>query len=134
MVELAPDLPTPESELLICQLGGAITDVADDQTAFPHRAIPFVSTPGVRWHDPSDDDQVIGWLKDVSARLADHAVPGSYVNFIAEAEGRASDAYGGNLARLAEVKKTYDPGNLFRVNQNVAPDLAHPIRQAGAGS
>ncbi|MEL7001053.1 MAG: BBE domain-containing protein, partial [Pseudomonadota bacterium] len=54
-----------------------------------------------------------------------HAVPGSYVNFIAEANGRAEDAYGRNFARLAETKQRYDPDNLFRVNQNVPPRNAY---------
>ena len=121
LIDLAPDLPTPESELLICQLGGAISDVPVDATAFPHRNVPFVSTPGVRWHDASDDTRVIGWLKAASKRIAAHAVPGAYVNFVAETEGRAADAYGSNLSRLADIKRRYDPENLFRINQNVAP-------------
>lgn len=120
LVELTPHLPTPESELLICQLGGAIADIAPEATAFPHRQVPFVSTPGVRWHSSDEDENVIGWLKDISERISRHAVPGAYVNFIAEAENRAGDAYGGNLERLSDVKRRYDPDNLFRVNQNVA--------------
>ncbi|MEM7686399.1 MAG: FAD-binding oxidoreductase, partial [Pseudomonadota bacterium] len=125
LVSLARDLPTPESEILICQLGGAVADIPSSATAFPHRQIPFMSTPGVRWQDPTEDHRVIGWLKDVSDQLAAHSVPGCYVNFIAEAEGRSQDAYGDNLARLTDVKQHYDPDNLFRVNQNVLPRLAH---------
>ncbi|MEM8701787.1 MAG: FAD-binding oxidoreductase [Pseudomonadota bacterium] len=122
LVELAPGLPTPESELLICLLGGAVADVSDDATAFPHRRIPFMTTPGVRWHDKTDDARMIGWLKQISDQIAAHAVPGSYVNFISETEGSAARAYGRNVARLAAVKRKYDPGNLFRFNQNIAPD------------
>ncbi|MEM7302718.1 MAG: FAD-binding oxidoreductase [Pseudomonadota bacterium] len=121
LVKEARNLPTPESELLICQLGGAISDIEDAQTAFPHRQILFVSTPGVRWRDPADDERVVGWLKQVSREISRHAVPGAYVNFIAESGGGASAAYGSNLARLQAVKKKYDPDNLFRVNQNVEP-------------
>lgn len=121
MVRQAASLPTPESEILICQLGGQIADIGDHDTAFPHRQVPFISTPGVRWHDPADDDRVVGWLKNLSAQMQAHAVPGSYVNFLAETEGQAADAYGGNLMRLAQIKQTYDPGNLFRANQNVPP-------------
>lgn len=134
LVDLAASLPTAECELLICQLGGAISDVADDATAFPHRRVPFVSTPGARWRDPAADDHMIDWLRGVSQRLSAHAVPGAYVNFIAEAEGRSGDAYGGNLARLAEIKHRYDPSNLFRMNQNVPPQGAHSDRQTGAGA
>jgi FAD/FMN-containing dehydrogenase len=121
MVAQAMHLPTPESEILICQLGGAIADVAESGTAFPHRRVRFVSTPGVRWRDAADDDRVIGWLTDLSGKLAPHAVPGTYVNFIAETNGRAADAYGANLARLSRIKLQYDPDNLFCANQNVRP-------------
>lgn len=120
LVALASDLPTPESELLICQLGGAIADVPSEATAFPHRHVPFMSTPGVRWHDPEADAQTIAWLKQASDRIAQHAVPGAYVNFIADSDG-APAAYQQNLDRLRAIKHTYDPGNLFRVNQNISP-------------
>lgn len=121
LVELAPSLPTPASEVLIIQLGGAVSQVPETDTAFPHRSIPFISTPGVRWDDPADDDRVIGWLRDASDRIAEHAVPGAYVNFITETDGTAKSAYGANLARLSEVKRRYDPDNLFRTNQNIPP-------------
>jgi len=122
LVDLASGLPTPESELLICLLGGAVADVSENATAFPHRQIPFMTTPGVRWRDENDDTRMVGWLKHASEQIAAHAVPGSYVNFIAEAEGNAPRAYGRNLARLAAIKRKYDPGNLFRFNQNITPD------------
>ncbi len=124
ILDLAPTLPTAESEILICQLGGAIEDVSEEETAFPHRRVPFISTPGVRWHDRTDDGRVIGWLREASRRIQEHAVPGAYVNFITEPEGRVRDAYGANLNRLSEVKRAYDPTNLFRANQNVPPSPA----------
>ena len=124
LLDLTPDLPTPESELLICQLGDAIADIPDNQTAFPHRQTPFVSTPGVRWRDPADDGCVIDWLMAASRRIGEHAAPGAYVNFIAETEGNAERAYGANLARLGEIKQRYDPDNLFRSNQNIPPAVA----------
>lgn len=121
LVDLAPSMPTPASEILIVQLGGAIADVPADATAFPHRDVPFVSTPGVRWEDAEDDAPVINWLQAASARLAEHAIPGAYVNFITETAGTGAVAYGANLGRLSEIKRLYDPGNLFRANQNIAP-------------
>lgn len=121
LVELAPTLPTPESELLICQLGGAVGDVSPDATAFAHRGAMFLSTPGVRWRDAAEDQQMISWLSDASDRIARHAVPGAYSNFVAETSGTASDNYGGNLERLRAIKRQYDPSNMFRMNQNIAP-------------
>ncbi|MEO1455898.1 MAG: FAD-binding oxidoreductase [Pseudomonadota bacterium] len=128
LVALAPDLPTPESELLICQLGGAIADVPTGATAFPHRQVPFMSTPGVRWSDPDTDGPMIAWLKQASERIARHAAPGAYVNFIADSDG-APAAYQQNLDRLRAIKHAYDPGNLFRVNQNISP--AQPLGGRG---
>ncbi len=121
LVELAPDLPTPESELLISQLGGAVGDVPGDATAFAHRDTMFLSTPGVRWHDAADDARMIAWLSEASDRMAKHAAPGTYSNFVAESGNTAPGNYGGNLKRLRDVKHQYDPGNIFRVNQNIAP-------------
>ena len=120
LVDLAYDLPTPASELLICQLGGAVGDVGADATAFAHRHVPFLSTPGVRWDNCEDDVQMIGWLKNASRRVDAHAVPGAYVNFIAE-PGSADKAYQQHLDRLCAIKHQYDPGNMFCVNQNITP-------------
>ncbi|MEM7253575.1 MAG: FAD-binding oxidoreductase [Pseudomonadota bacterium] len=121
LVELAPDLPTPESELLICQLGGAVAEVPNAESAFPHRQIPFISTPGVRWHSADDDAPTIEWLRNASARIEAFSVPGRYVNFIADTDDQSAAAYGPNLERLALVKSTYDPNNVFHSNQNIVP-------------
>lgn len=58
-----------------------------------------------------------------SETLSGHASGGSYVNFITETEGRERAAFGANYDRLVEVKNTYDPTNLFRLNQNVRPTV-----------
>jgi len=122
LVELAPNLPTPESELLICQLGGAVSDVPVAETAFPHRAVPFITTPGVRWYDPAGDADMVGWLRAASERIAAHAVPGAYVNFISETDGPGQTPFGVNFDRLRAVKRRFDPTNLFRSNQNIPVD------------
>jgi len=121
LLGMARTLPTPESDILICGLGGAIDDVAPDATAYPHRGTKFMTTPGARWRDAADDAAMTAWVRDGAARLAAHAEPGAYVNFIAERDGRSTDAYGGNQTRLAALKARYDPKNRFRINQNVAP-------------
>lgn len=124
LVALAPDLPSPASELLIVQLGGAVGDVSGDATAFPHRGVPFMCTPGVRWEDAEHDGQMTGWLRDASAHIAPHAIPGGYVNFIAEGGDNTGAAYGHNRERLARLKARYDPTNRFRFNQNILPQGA----------
>ena len=60
------------------------------------------------------------WARKLFAEAAPHATGGVYVNFMPEDEiDRVSSAYGANYARLAALKAKYDPGNLFRLNQNV---------------
>ncbi|WP_299396173.1 FAD-binding oxidoreductase [Pelagibius sp.] len=121
IVGLGETLPTPQSDVTISQVGGAINDVAPDATAYPHRDAAFVLSPGARWDDPGDDETCLAWIDDCRRMLAEESGGGAYVNFIAESEGREREAYGRNYDRLAEVKRRYDPDNLFRINQNVAP-------------
>ncbi len=121
LVARAATMPTPQSDMLICQLGGAIGDVADDATAYPHRDVSYALTPGARWADAADDDACVAWTRETGAILRRVAEAGAYVNFIAEGSGRERDAYGANYERLARIKRAYDPSNLFRMNQNVEP-------------
>ena len=126
LVAYAEAFPTPQSDLVIHQLGGAINDVAPDATAYPHRDIAFAVTPGARWYDPAQDAACIAWIRDWYDALAPHASGGTYVNFISDRTGREASAYGSNYERLAHIKARYDPSNLFRMNQNIEPDRAKP--------
>jgi FAD/FMN-containing dehydrogenase len=123
IVEYARMLPTPQSDILISHLGGVINDVAAEKTAYPHRDIAFVVTPGGRWEDPAQDDAPIAWVRECFKALAVHATGLSYVNFIAEGAGREREAFGPNYDRLVELKNKYDPTNLFRLNQNITPTV-----------
>ncbi len=74
--------------------------------------------------DPSKKEKMISWARDYW-RAASHSAGGAYVNMIMdEGDDRISAAYGNNFARLAKIKKRYDPKNLFRVNQNIKPAAA----------
>jgi hypothetical protein len=74
------------------------------------------------WPDPADNAKNTKWVKDYYAALAPHSSAGGYVNFMAEDDqGRIRDNYKGNYDRLASIKRKYDPGNLFHVNQNIKP-------------
>ncbi len=121
LVDLARTLPTPQSDILICQFGGAIADVAPEATAYPHRQAAFAVAPGARWTDPSDDAASVDWVRGVTAKLSSGGGEGCYVNSFSESEGRARDAYGANFERLAALKACVDPDNLFRLNQNIRP-------------
>ena len=74
------------------------------------------------WPDPAENERSIAWVRDYFAAIAPESQPGGYVNFASgDEQDRASDNYGANYARLSEVKRRYDPDNLFHLNQNIAP-------------
>ncbi|MFB6172871.1 MAG: FAD-binding oxidoreductase [Haloarculaceae archaeon] len=120
-VEYGESLPTPESEIAIAQLGGAINDVPIDATAYPHRNAEFLMNLHTRWTDPARDDECVAWARDCYDAMTPYATEGVYVNFISEEVGEERAAYRENYDRLAELKRKYDPNNLFHLNQNVAP-------------
>ena len=76
-----------------------------------------------RWQDPALDKKCIAWAREFFDKMSPHATGGVYVNFMPEDEGERvrQGAYGPNFERLAKLKAKYDPGNLFRMNQNIAP-------------
>ena len=117
-------LPTPECEVFIGNLGGAVNRVPADATAYPHRDVQFVINVHTRWRDPAEDGACIGWARGLFDALAPHATGGVYVNFMPgdEAQRVRQGAYGGNYERLARLKARYDPENLFRLNQNIRPE------------
>jgi FAD/FMN-containing dehydrogenase len=127
LVSQVGKLPTDECEIFIGQLGGATSRVAPDATAYPHRKANFAMNVHTRWRDPVDQRPSIDWARKLFAEAAPYATGGVYVNFMPEDEiDRISGAYGANYPRLAALKAKYDPGNLFRLNQNVAPSAQRP--------
>jgi FAD/FMN-containing dehydrogenase len=104
-------------------LGGAMAHVPDDATAFAHRRRRyFVAAIGL-WFDPAEDAaRHDAWTASLWGRIR-HEGRGAYVNFLEdEGQERVLDAYPpATYARLAEIKRRYDPRNLFRFNQNVPP-------------
>ena len=108
-------------------INGAAQRVGADETAFGHRDKSFALVVAGMWTDPADDEANTRWVKDYYAAIHPHTgSDGGYINFMSGDDGdRAASNYGSNHDRLAEVKATYDPDNLFHVNQNIAP--AKPI-------
>jgi len=122
LVKYAASVPSPHCEIFLGQLGGATNRVASDATAYPHRDAEFVANVHSRWETAPEDAACINWAKDFYRDAAPFATGGVYVNFLSEDEtDRVPSAFGDNFRRLARVKSTYDPGNLFRVNQNIRP-------------
>jgi FAD/FMN-containing dehydrogenase len=133
--ERLPTLPGPMCEIFIAHLGGAVSRVAEDATAYMGRDAQFVMNVHARWEDPAADEAFVGWARGVHRATASWASGGAYVNFMTQDEGeRIRAAYGANYERLAMVKAKYDPGNRFRVNQNIAPAPAVPRPDTTIGS
>lgn len=124
VLDYIPTLPSPECEVFIAQLGGAMERVPSDATAYPHRNTRFVMNVHTRWTEPSRDAPCVDWTRRLFRDTASYATGGVYVNFMPEDEGdRVAAAYGPNYLRLAELKARWDPDNRFRVNQNIKPSV-----------
>jgi hypothetical protein len=106
----------------IYPINGACNRVSSDATAFAYRDAKFATVIAGMWQDPADNKNNIKWVKDYYKALEPHSLSGGYVNFMAEDDqGRIRDNYKGNYDRLVSIKKKYDPGNLFHMNQNIKP-------------
>ncbi len=123
LVEFAGKLPSPHTEIFVGQLGGQAARVPADATAFGNRDTNFVMNVHGRWNSPAEDQAGIAWAREVYQATLPFATGGGYSNFLtAEETDRVKLAFGSNYTRLAQVKKTYDPQNFFRLNQNIRPE------------
>jgi FAD/FMN-containing dehydrogenase len=101
---------------------GAVCRVAPESTAFELRAPDGLHVWIIAgWDEPSSAQHSIGWMNETWRALQAYAGGRTYANFPAAETQTADAAYGENASRLAAVKKQYDPGNVFRRNQNVQP-------------
>jgi FAD/FMN-containing dehydrogenase len=117
-----PQVPVVNSTMHIYPINGACQRVAPDETAFAYRDATFATVIAGMWPDPADNDANIAWVRDYYDATAPHSEQGGYVNFMADDDqGRIEANYKGNLARLVDIKRTYDPGNVFHHNQNIRP-------------
>lgn len=115
-------LPSPQCEIFFGAIGGATARRAPDATAYANRDANFVMNVHGRWSDPAADSHCIEWARSFFKASAPFASGGAYINFLtADESDRVRSAYGANHARLARIKRKYDPENLFCVNQNIKP-------------
>jgi FAD/FMN-containing dehydrogenase len=124
LVAHALRIPDPQTEIAVAQLGGAVSRVPNEVTAYAHRDGQWVMNVHGRWADPARDEPCIAWARDLHRAAAPFATGAVYVNFLTHEETtpeRLRAAYGANLDRLAKLKAKYDPANLFSVNQNIPP-------------
>ena len=117
-----PKVPEVSATMHMYPINGACHRVTADETAFAYRDATFATVIVAAWQDPSVDADRIKWVRDYYQATAPHSEAGGYVNFMAaDDQGRVQDNYRGNYARLVDVKRAYDPNNLFRLNQNISP-------------
>jgi FAD/FMN-containing dehydrogenase len=122
LVEHAADRPG-EATFSVTALGGAIGRVPEDATAFAGRAAAFDMSADSSWADPSADEANIDWCRRAMAIVEPDRTLGAYANGNSDIGPEESRRIYGDakLARLAELKRTWDPDNVFHVNPNVAP-------------
>jgi FAD/FMN-containing dehydrogenase len=125
LVEGIGTLPSPQCEIFFGQVGGAMSRIAEDATAYAARDAKYVMNVHGRWSDAADDARCIGWARAFFENTRPFALGSVYVNFMTEEEtDRIGAAYGPNYERLVAVKDRYDPHNLFNRNQNIKPSAA----------
>ncbi|AZO49703.1 MAG: FAD-binding protein [Mesorhizobium sp.] len=115
--------PNHWSLLVFQQVGGAIARVPASHSPYANRDAAFDCFPIAIWDDPADDEANMRWARDLWNAVRPFSTGGVYANNLGdEGDERVRDAYGENYARLAAVKKQYDPTNFFRLNQNIRPE------------
>jgi FAD/FMN-containing dehydrogenase len=106
--------PNPESLIVIRTLGGAISQLDDDETAYPHRAARYNLSIDASWFDPALDTAAISWARATWDTTAPFATGGVYLNFAGlDTDSDTNAVYGPNADRLEHIRHTYDPDGLF---------------------
>ena len=126
MLEHVTKVTSPFTDVKLAHLGGAVARVGENDTAFGNRESRYALVIQTRWKNPKEDSRQLAWTQQFFDAMKPHSTGKVYVNFVAdEGEARIADAYNArSFARLRAIKAKYDPGNLFRMNQNIRPALA----------
>ena len=123
LVAAAAGASSPHSVIIIKRMGGATAEVPADATPFWYRDAAYNLDIHAQWAPTSPPGPHTAWAQ-ATRQVARHAsAGGGYINFIGadQGPGRIRAAYGGNYARLAQIKAAYDPGNFFHINNNIPP-------------
>ena len=125
-IENAAASPSDQSISSLWNFGGATAAVPAEATAFGDRSFGWMYSLDSVWRDAADDEAVMGWTRAAWNRARRHAHEGRlYLNFAgqdADSDELTRRAFGQQYGRLARIKKRYDPGNMFRFNQNIRPE------------
>jgi hypothetical protein len=122
LVDAFERAPAPLSAIVIEQHRGAVKRVSPTATAYPHREPGYNLILAAQWTIPDETERCIGCTRDTFAALSPYMSRRAYVNYLAVDDAdRVRHAYGPNSDRLLELKRRYDPENLFQLNQNIDP-------------
>lgn len=116
---------SPFSTTDIWHIGGAVSRVSPEESAFYGRQSAFLLSPEANWIDAADDEANISWLRQFIAEMEAFSDGSRYLNFpglYEEGSEMVCKSFGKHYERLTDLKRKYDPNNLFRVNQNIKPD------------
>jgi hypothetical protein len=115
-------MPTALSTMHLYPIDGAASRPSNSDTPWAYRQAKWAQIVAGIDPDPDNKEKITAWSKGYFDALHPHSAGGAYVNFMMEeGEERIKATYKDNYARLAQIKKKYDPQNLFRVNQNIKP-------------
>lgn len=121
-VEYGSRVPEVTCTMHLYPINGACHRVGPNDTAFAYRDATYGMVFLAAWSDPSKDSERIQWVRDYYQALRPYSEPGGYINFMQDDDyGRIRDNYRQNYDRLVQVKRQYDPDNLFHMNQNIVP-------------
>lgn len=124
LVPKASNPPQPMILIAIWHIGGAMSRIGDEETAFTGRKSNYLFSVDAIWNGTENSDEVISYAREYLKDMEAFSPGGLYVNFAGlgeEGEQLVKAAYGKNYERLATIKSKYDPGNFFRMNQNIQP-------------
>jgi hypothetical protein len=116
-------ISSPHSAVIFFQLGGALNQLAPDHSPVGNRDTRYVLNIAGAWEKPEDDGANTRWAREAWNDMKQFSTGGNYINFLTadETPERVAAALGPNASRLAEVKRKWDAGNVFRTNRNIAP-------------
>ena len=123
VAEFAGQQPSPLSTIDVWLMGGALRDEPPGGSAYYGRDAGYLVNPEADWDDPAADDVNVAWARELIQSLKPYTV-GNYLNFpglLEEGERQLRASFGPNFDRLAQVKRRWDPDNLFRLNHNIPP-------------
>jgi FAD/FMN-containing dehydrogenase len=123
MIQRFETVPSPMSGLVLEHFHGEVTRIDPTATAVPHRETGFNLLLPSEWVDPADTAKNIAWTKDTFAAVSEHLGAGRWLNYLGDdqTDDAIRAAYGPNFDRLRDVKRRYDPGNVFHLNHNIVP-------------